>query len=118
MSFHPWAVFAINFLIMRQIWTEFVWFSVLQANTGSLLDILIGVHCDEKYELERPAFCLKSEIRVPLNKREGMVEIFLLRKLFILELPNIFRSSNFILSLFKGYLCYKSIFCHKLALDV
>lgn len=95
-----------------------MWFSVLQANTGSLLDILIGVHCDETYELERPAFCLKSEIRVPLNKREGMVEIFLLRKLFILELPNIFRSSNFTLSLFKGYLCYISISCHKLALDV
>ena len=48
-------------------------FSVLQANAGNLLDVLNGVHRDEKYELKRLAFCLKSETRIPLNKRVRFV---------------------------------------------
>ena len=36
----------------------------------------------EKYELKRSAFCLKSEIRLPLNKRGGIVEnVFVFKKI-------------------------------------
>ena len=57
--------------------------------------------------LKRLDFCLKSEIRVPLNKRRGVVEIFLLQKLFIMDHENqadVFWSSNFPLSLFRNLL--------------
>ena len=79
--------------------------SVFEANSGSMLDVLIGEHCEEKYELKRPA-CLKSAIRVPLNKGGGIVEFFLLlRKLFIIyqyDLADVMGSSNFTLSLFRN----------------
>ena len=51
-----------------------------------MLGVSVGVHWEEKYELKRLAFGLKSEIRVPLNKRGCIVWIILLlRKLFVMD---------------------------------
>ena len=88
MSSHPWTLFEIKFLIMRWKSSSLMSkrFSVLQENTGSLLDLSIGYLEREKNELKRLTFCLKSEIRVVLNERGGIVRIILLlRELFITD---------------------------------
>ena len=60
----------------------------------------------EKNELKRLTFSLKSEIRVELNERGGIVRIILLlRELFITDqydLADIFGSCNVRLSLFRN----------------
>ena len=89
--------------------TESKQFSILKANTGILLSI--DVDWEEKYELKKIVFCLKSEIRAPLNKRGGIVGIFLLlRKLFIMDqynLADVFGLSNLTLRLSGIYLWYQ-----------
>ena len=89
--------------------TESKQFSILKANTGILL--FIDVDWEEKYELKKIGFCLKSEIRAPLNKRGGIVGIFLLlKKLFIMDqynLADVFGLSNVTLRLSGIYLWYQ-----------
>ena len=56
-------------------------------------------------------------VRKPLGSisKSGMIYLWIARKNFINFDKNKFSIFNILL---KGYLCFKTIFCHKVALDV